>query len=69
MVTTIETIYICACILMGDIEGKPFTATKLADYMDVPRATVRCRVAHLERWGLVYRVGYKYFASDRLLIL
>jgi len=48
---------------MGDIEGRPFTATKLADYMDVPRPTILRRIARLERWGLVYRVGYKYFAS------
>ena len=50
---------------MGDIEGKPFNATKLAAFMDMPRTTVLRRLTHLEKWGLIYRTGRNYFAYDK----
>lgn len=61
----LETFFIAMCIKIGDIEDTPFSATKLASYMNVPRTTMVRRLKQLESWGLVKRHGRSYCADER----
>ena len=61
----IETFFVGICVLIGDIEGKPFTVTKLAHYMLEPRATVMRRLERLQRWKLVKRRGRYYHSNEK----
>ena len=61
----IKTFFICICVLIGEIEGKPFTVTKLAHYMLEPRATVMRRLERLQRWKLVKRRGRYYHSNEK----
>lgn len=63
----LETFFIGICVAVGDLEGKPFSVSKIAAYMDVPRTTVRRKLQRLHRWGLLRREGYRYYADERLL--
>lgn len=47
-------------VAIGDLEAKPMTAYKLADYVGMPRGTVLCRLAMLRRAGLVDKDGHRY---------
>lgn len=52
-------------IYLGTIEGRPLTATKLASYVGMPRASVirrlgiLCRRGAVERKGAIYRTPSK----------
>jgi biotin operon repressor len=63
----LETFFIGICVAVGDLEGKPFSVSKIAAYMDVPRTTVRRKLQRLHRWGLLRREGYRYYADERML--
>ncbi|HEY2534489.1 MAG TPA: hypothetical protein VGJ20_42360, partial [Xanthobacteraceae bacterium] len=47
----LETFFIGVCVAIGDIDGKPFSVSKVADYMSVPRTTVRRKLKQLDSWG------------------
>ena len=40
---------------------------KIAAYMRVPRSTVIRRLDRLQRWGLIYRQGRRYYLHDKAL--
>jgi MarR family len=63
----LETLFIGLCVALGEIEGRPFSITKIAAYMRVPRTTVMRRLDRLESWGLIYRHGRYYFLQDKAL--
>jgi biotin operon repressor len=65
--TRIETFFIAACVAIGDIEGKPFSAAKIAAYMRVPRTTVIRRLNRLRSWGLIDRRGRHYYLHEKTL--
>lgn len=65
--TRMECFFVAICIVLGDIEGKPFSANKIAFYMNMPRTTVRHRIGRLHSWGLLRRRGCRYYANERLL--
>jgi hypothetical protein len=46
--TRLETFFVGFCVALGDIEGKPFSANKIAAYLHMPRTTVRRRLKRLE---------------------
>lgn len=60
----LECMCLGMCVGIGDFEGKPFTAAKLAVYMDMPRATVIRRLAQLQKAGVVVRNGRHYCLKD-----
>jgi hypothetical protein len=62
-----ETWFIGLCVAIGDIEGKPFSASKIAAYMRMPRETVRRKLDLLQRWSLVERRGQHYFLHETTL--
>ncbi|WP_210772682.1 helix-turn-helix domain-containing protein [Ralstonia pseudosolanacearum] len=51
-------------VAIGDLEAKPMTAYKLADYVGMPRGTVLRRLAMLRRAGLVDKDGRRYTLTD-----
>jgi len=66
--TRVETLFIAACVALGDLEGKPFSASKVAAYLGVPRSTVIRKLEKLEKaGGLVYRTDRHYRVRERLL--
>jgi hypothetical protein len=50
--TRLETFFVGFCVALGDIEGKPFSANKIAAYLHMPRTTVRRRLKRLESWDM-----------------
>jgi len=65
--TRLETMFVGLCIYIGDIEGKPFSVSKIAAYMCVPRTTVVRRITQLQRWNLVSRRGRRYYVREEKL--
>jgi hypothetical protein len=63
----LETFFIGLCVAIGDIEGKPFSVSKIAAYMRVPRTTVMRRLKQLHSWGLVDRHGRHYYVHEKTL--
>jgi hypothetical protein len=59
-----ETFYVGLCVLMGHIEGNPFTVSKLANYLDAPRSTMVRRLDQLIEFGVVERRGNRYFINE-----
>jgi DNA-binding IclR family transcriptional regulator len=60
----LETFFIGLCIALGELEDRPFSVTKLAAYMRMPRTTVIRRLDQLQRWGLIQRQGRRYFVQQ-----
>ena len=52
---------------LGDIDGKPFSVAKIANYMRVPRTTVIRRLNRLQSWGLIDRQGRRYYVHEKTL--
>lgn len=65
--TRIETLFVGLCVLLGQIEGKPFSITKIAAYMHVPRTTAMRRLNRLRSWGLIYQQGRRYYVHEHAL--
>jgi len=63
----LETLFIGLCVALGEIEGRPFSVTKIAAYMRLPRATVTRRLSRLQSWGLIYRQGRHYYTHEKAL--
>jgi hypothetical protein len=65
--TRLETFFVGFCVALGDIEGKPFSASKIAAYLHMPRTTVMRRLKRLENWDIVCRHGRRYYIRDTML--
>jgi hypothetical protein len=63
----LETFFIGLCVALGDFEDKPFSVSKIAAYMHVPRTTVIRRLDQLRSWGLIHRVGTRYRMDSKAL--
>ena len=62
-----EAVLILIAIALGYMEGRPFTASKLAAYLDTPRTSVLRKLAQLKREGFVEQRGHTYVLHDHLL--
>lgn len=51
---------VIAAILVGHVEDRPFTVTKLSAYLDMPRPNVLRKLEGLKRDGVVKKVGNKF---------
>ena len=49
----LETFFIGLCVALGEFEERPFSVTKIAAYMRMPRTTVIRRLDRLQSWGLI----------------
>jgi hypothetical protein len=61
----LETMLVLMCVFIGDAEGRPMSASKIASFAGLPRATVYRRLEHLIRQKKIVRVGNAYhYAKD-----
>lgn len=62
-----DELMMCAAIFIGQAEGKPFTAGKIASYIGMPRPTVVRKLHSLCRRGFIVRSDGKRWsiALDR----
>lgn len=64
---------ICAALVVGQVEGHPLNASKVAAWVSMARPTVTRRLASLEKRGLIQRSGMTFKVhkevvnSDRVL--
>jgi hypothetical protein len=65
--TRLETFFVGFCVALGDIEGKPFSVTKIATYLHMPRTTVMRRLKRLESWDIVYCHSRRYHIHETKL--
>src|ERR1043165_540204 len=65
--TRLETFFVGVCVALGQLDGRPFSVSKIAGYMRVPRTTVMRRLKRLESWGLIYRAGRHYYVHETAL--
>jgi len=65
--TRLETFFVGFCVALGDIEGKPFSVSKIAAYLHMPRTTVKRRLKRLESWDIVYHHSRLYHVRDTML--
>jgi hypothetical protein len=65
--TRLETFFVGFCVALGDIEGKPFSVSKIAAYLHMPRTTVKRRLKRLESWDIVYHHSRRYYMRETML--
>ena len=63
----LETAFVGLCVVLGEIEGKPFSVAKIAAYMRMPRSKVVRRLSRLQNWGLVSKQGHRYYVEEKAL--
>jgi hypothetical protein len=63
----LETAFVGLCVVLGEIEGKPFSVAKIAAYMRMPRGKVVRRLSRLQNWGLVTKQGHRYYVEEKAL--
>jgi hypothetical protein len=61
-----ETFYVGLCVLIGHIDGKPFTVTKLSNYLEASRSVTLRRLDQLIEFGVVERRGNRYFINEEV---
>jgi hypothetical protein len=61
-------IVIMLAVLSGHYEGRPYSASKLAKFVGMPRATLMRRLVELERANVIVRRGRVYIANVDILV-
>ncbi|WP_134497424.1 helix-turn-helix domain-containing protein [Microvirga pakistanensis] len=76
MASGADSILIIGAVAMGQIEGKPFRASKLAEYVGMPRPTLLRRLSNLIEEGWIestengqYLLGSEHLNSPLILSL
>lgn len=59
----IDIIFVGACVAIGDLERRPMSASDIASYIDMPRATVQRKLDQLVRRNIVTREGNHFLMS------
>jgi biotin operon repressor len=62
-----ESFFIGLCIAIGDIDGTPLSAGKIAAFLGMSRTTVVRRLNRLNSLGLVERQGRYYYLREKTL--
>lgn len=57
---------ICAALIVGQVEGHPLNASKVADWVAMARPTVIRRLAALEKRGIVQRTGLTFKVREEV---
>lgn len=60
----LETLVVGVCVAIGHLDGKPFSAAKLAAYLDCPRTSVLRRLNVLAKMQIIVRRGTRYFLNE-----
>jgi hypothetical protein len=58
-----EMTMIVVGVVFGELEGRPFQASKLAEFLRMPRPTLVRRLKDLVEDGIIERRGGRYFAN------
>jgi DNA-binding IclR family transcriptional regulator len=58
-----EYAQIISALMIGHIEERPFCSSKLATYLDMPRASVTRKLAKLVKEGIVKRNGRHFYLA------
>lgn len=56
----VNDMLICAALIVGQVEGHPLNASKVADWVAMARPTVIRRLESLEKRGIVERIGKRF---------
>lgn len=60
-----DCVLLCAAVAIGEFEGRPMSASKLSEYVGMPRASVMRRLSYLESIGVIERPSTRsYVISD-----
>jgi hypothetical protein len=59
-----ETMLVLMCVFIGDAEGHPMPASKIAQQIGLPRATVYRRLERLIRCKKIVRIGHVYLFPE-----
>lgn len=60
----VESLLVVVCVFIGDSEGRPTTATKIASHCGISRPTVYRHLNRLIRLKKVVRVGNNYRLTE-----
>src|SRR5262245_38763089 len=60
----LDLLVVGVCVAIGHLDGKPFSATKLAAYLDCPRTSVIRRLDALAKMQIIVRRGTRYFLNE-----
>jgi DNA-binding IclR family transcriptional regulator len=52
------------CVAIGHVDGKSFSAAKLAAYLDCPRTSVIRRLDALAKMEIIVRRGTRYYLNE-----
>jgi hypothetical protein len=61
----LETLVVGVCVAIGHLDGKPFSAAKLAAYLACPRTSVLRRLDALAKMQIIVRRGTRYFINEQ----
>lgn len=64
---TADELILCLSIFIGQVEGKPMNASKLAEYAGLPRPSAIRKLASLRRRELIFCRDGAYFIPEHLL--
>ncbi len=53
-------LFVAVCVLIGEFEDRPMTMSDIANYIDMPRTTVRRKLEKLILYGVVQLNGTRY---------
>src|SRR5262245_54782625 len=60
----LESLLVALCVFIGDAEGRPMSASKIALHAGLPRASVYRRLERLTKLKKIVRVGRSYHCSE-----
>jgi DNA-binding IclR family transcriptional regulator len=58
-----------AIITFGDLEGRPFNASNISDYLGIPRTTVIRKLRWLIEKGFIEQKGRTYYVAPKYMNL
>lgn len=59
-----DQVELLAAVVMGELEGRPFHASSLASFLEVPRPTLVRKMAALANAGFIERRDGHYFTNQ-----
>lgn len=63
-----DQVLLVGAVFVGQAEGRPMNASKLSEYVGMPRATVIRKLGSLSRRGVIERDGGGYVLSKETLL-
>ena len=61
---TIDGLFVSFVVLIAQAEGRPMSASKIANYLNMPRTTALRRLQELCDLNVIVRKGTKYYVPE-----